>query len=109
MKIEEYYRSVGQEIGQRLEPSDCRYRCKRYRVYAEIEAKGHLAFWGATRLDTYLKRIDEARQSIAVKSYYTQTEDKIVVHVLGFEIADKAHYKKCIGILDDIIALLKAA
>ena len=109
MKIEEYYRNVGQEIGQRLEPSDSRYRCKRYRVYAEIEAKGHLAFWDAIRLETYLKRIDETRQSIAVESWYTQTEGKIDVHILGYEIVDKDSYKKCIGILDDIIALLKAA
>lgn len=109
MKITDYYRSVGQEIGQRLEPSDCRYRYKRYRVYAVIEAKGRLAFWDAKRLKTYLKRIDEARQSANVKSYYTQTEDEIYVHINGFEIMDKAHYKKCIGILDDIIALLKAA
>ena len=105
----ENYRSVGQDICQRLEPSNCRYQHKRYRVYAEIEAKGRLALWDAKRLETYLERIDEARQSTNIKSYYTQTEDKIVVHVLGFEIADKAHYKKCIDILDDIIALLKAA
>lgn len=109
MKITGYYRSVGQEIGQRLEPSDRRYRYKRYRVYADIEAKGRLAFWDAKRLETYLERIDESRQSTNVKSYYTQTEGKIVVHVLGFEIVDKDSYKKCVGILDDIIALLKAA
>lgn len=109
MRITDYYRSVGQEIGQRLEPSDQRYRLIRYRVYAEIEAEGHLALCDAKRLEEYLERIDIGRCSSSIKSYYTQTEDSIEVHIFGFEIVDKDYYKKCIGILDDIISLLKAA
>jgi hypothetical protein len=78
-------------------------------VYAEIEAIGHLAPLDAIRLEIYLKRIDKARHNPAIFSHYTQNDGKILISVNGFEIVGKESYKRCIRILDNIIALLKAA